>query len=57
MNIEKNKKPNLTIPGAGGVDMSGGMGTMGSEMAGMGAYGFGGGAGLAPGEDMPEDIF
>ena len=56
MNIEKNKKPNLTIPGnPGGVDMSAGVGIAGSEM-GMGAYGFGNSA-LAPGEDMPENIF
>lgn len=57
MNIEKKKTPNLTIPGgAGGVDMGTGIGSvMGSEM-GMGAYGFGG-SGLAPNEDMPEDMF
>lgn len=56
MNIEKNKKPNLQIPGAmaGGVDMGAGFtGGQGSEMGGMADYGFGGGAI----EDMPADIF
>lgn len=57
MNIEKNKRPNLNIPGAGGVDMTAGMGNVGSEMAGMAGYGFGAGSGLAPDEDMPADIF
>lgn len=57
MNIEKNKKPNLQIPGApgGGVDMGAGFGgVQGSEMgAGMAGYGFGGEAV----DDMPADIF
>lgn len=53
MNIEKNKKPNLQIPGAG-VDMNNGFGGIqGSEMGGMPDYGFGGGSV----EDMPADIF
>lgn len=56
MNIEKNKKPNLSIPGnPGGVDMGTTAAIMGSEM-GMGSYGFGApGAGVD--EDMPADIF
>ena len=56
MNIEKNKKPNLAIPGnPGGVDMTMGAGIVGSEM-GMGNYGFGA-PGVGVDEDMPADIF
>ena len=56
MNIEKNKKPNLTMPGnPGGVDMGAAAAIMGSEM-GMGAYGFGA-SGVGAEEDMPADIF
>lgn len=58
MNIEKNKKPNLTLPNAGSVDMSAGMSpVMGSEMGSMATYGFGGSAGLGPDEDLPGDVF
>lgn len=52
MNIEKKKAPNLQLPG-GGLDLGAGMGIQGSEMAGIGGYGFDG-AGI---EDMPENIF
>lgn len=53
MNIEKNKKPNLTMPGTG-VAVDGGFGGIqGSEMGGMPSYGFAG----DNVEDMPADIF
>lgn len=56
MNIEKNKKPNLQMPGApaGGVDAGPGFGGQGSEMGGMAGYGFGDSEVVG---DMPADIF
>ena len=53
MNIEKNKKPNLTMPGTGVAVDAGFGGVQGSEMGGMPGYGFGG----EVVEDMPADIF
>ena len=54
MNIEPAKKaPNMPMPGFGGVNAGG---VLGSEMADTGFGGFGGGFNEMPMEDLPPDI-